>query len=273
MCKLKSAIVLKDRIYMPYEHNHHSEMLNELGIKDNSEFPNFVRVEITPVDDDIFNHDLNNWKMHIDQDFIPDWFDYKKTERELKVQLKKFFDKCFIINKIIDDIYNKFIYGIKDSTIERIYGDTKINTILSSSISYIQDNVVIERIEGDTCIKTLCGRVIIVIIYRSVEISNIFGDVQINNIYDNVEIGNINDNSRIINVFGKLVIKNMLGSSQIMCVSGALKIKNITDFSQITIHKLADDIIIDNISEYAIVRDLRKNEILTHCDYKIKNIN
>jgi len=58
MCQVKSAIVLKDRIYMPFKHDHHSQMLEELGIKDDSRFPNFVRVEITPKDGDIWNHEM-----------------------------------------------------------------------------------------------------------------------------------------------------------------------------------------------------------------------
>ena len=33
MCKLKSAIILKDRIFVP-EYDSHSEMLEELGIND-----------------------------------------------------------------------------------------------------------------------------------------------------------------------------------------------------------------------------------------------
>jgi hypothetical protein len=61
MCRTKSGILLKDSVYMSFEHDHHTKMLEELGIKDDSAFPNFVRIEITPKDGDIFNHDLKNW--------------------------------------------------------------------------------------------------------------------------------------------------------------------------------------------------------------------
>ena len=36
MCKLKSVIVLKDRVYCP-DHDSHQKMLEELGIEDTTE--------------------------------------------------------------------------------------------------------------------------------------------------------------------------------------------------------------------------------------------
>jgi hypothetical protein len=83
---------------MPFEHDHHSQMLEELGIKDDTQFPNFVRVEITPVDGDIFNHNLDNWKLRVDQDFRPDWFDVDKAEKECKIKMQEWFEKCFAID-------------------------------------------------------------------------------------------------------------------------------------------------------------------------------
>ena len=59
MCKLKSAIVLKNKVYMPFDIDSHTEMLKELGITDDylGASKKFVRVEITPQDEDIFNQD------------------------------------------------------------------------------------------------------------------------------------------------------------------------------------------------------------------------
>jgi hypothetical protein len=65
MCQFKSAIILKERIYCPLNKDSHSDMLEDLGIKDDSCFPNFVRIEMIPKDGDIFNHNINNWEMNV----------------------------------------------------------------------------------------------------------------------------------------------------------------------------------------------------------------
>jgi hypothetical protein len=68
MCDFKSAIVLKDRVYVP-DHDSHETMLEELGIKD--DFANaskrFVRVELSPTDGNKAG-DVEDWKLKVDQD-------------------------------------------------------------------------------------------------------------------------------------------------------------------------------------------------------------
>ena len=75
MCKLKSMIVLKDRIYCP-DHESHQQMLEELGIKDDylGASKTFVRVEVSPDNDDI-TIPVDDWQINVDQDITPDWFD------------------------------------------------------------------------------------------------------------------------------------------------------------------------------------------------------
>ena len=74
MCKFKSCLILKDRVYVP-DHDIHEIMLEELNIKDTFENAAsiFVRAEILPEDGDIFS-DVTGWTMHVDQDILPDWY-------------------------------------------------------------------------------------------------------------------------------------------------------------------------------------------------------
>ena len=62
MCRLKSAIILKDRIFMP-DYDSHSDMLEELGIKDDylGASKVFVRAELSPKDGDVFS-DVEGWE-------------------------------------------------------------------------------------------------------------------------------------------------------------------------------------------------------------------
>lgn len=74
MCRFKSCLILKDRVYVP-DHDIHQIMLEELNIKDTFENAAsiFVRAEIYPEDGDIFS-DVTGWKMGVDQDILPEWY-------------------------------------------------------------------------------------------------------------------------------------------------------------------------------------------------------
>ena len=84
MCQFKSALVLKDRIFLP-DYDSHDKMLQELGIEDN--FTNaskvFVRVELSPTDGNIFSA-VDGWKLNIDQDILPEWWDEAECLPQLK---------------------------------------------------------------------------------------------------------------------------------------------------------------------------------------------
>ena len=74
MCKFKSAIILKDRVFIP-DYDSHSDMLDELKIDDtraNAERL-FIRAELYPKDDDVFS-DIDTWVFNVDQDIKPEWF-------------------------------------------------------------------------------------------------------------------------------------------------------------------------------------------------------
>ena len=73
MCRLKSAIILKDRVYIP-NHNSHSDMLKELDIADTQKNAEklFVRAELTPKRD-VFDP-IDDWIYIVDQDILPDWY-------------------------------------------------------------------------------------------------------------------------------------------------------------------------------------------------------
>ena len=75
MCKLKSGILLRDRVYVP-DHDSHDQMLKELVIQDDylGASEKFVRFELSPRDDNLLT-DVSTWTMKVDQDIIPAWFD------------------------------------------------------------------------------------------------------------------------------------------------------------------------------------------------------
>lgn len=77
MCQLKSCLVLKDRVYCP-DYDHHQDMLEKLGIKDDylGASKTFVRVELLPPDGmRSLMEPLDRWTLRVDQDVTPEWWD------------------------------------------------------------------------------------------------------------------------------------------------------------------------------------------------------
>ena len=91
MCQFKSAIVTKKSVLWHEDTDAHEVIIERSGLKDDGIRNNFVRVEMLPRDNDVFNHKLFNWYLQIDQDNIPEWFDKEKTEKRMKqIMMGKF---------------------------------------------------------------------------------------------------------------------------------------------------------------------------------------
>ena len=93
MCRFKSALVLKNRIFLP-DYDSHDKMLQELGISDN--FTNaskvFVRVELYPADGNVFSA-VDDWEMKVDQDILPEWWNEAERLPQLKELVKTWLRK------------------------------------------------------------------------------------------------------------------------------------------------------------------------------------
>ena len=88
MCKFKSGICLKDRVFVP-DYDSHSRMLEELHIEDDFAHASkvFVRVELSPKDGDKTS-DVDGWALRVDQDVLPNWWDENTYLPRIKSAIK-----------------------------------------------------------------------------------------------------------------------------------------------------------------------------------------
>lgn len=110
MCRLKSCLVLKNRVFCP-THDSHQNMLEELGIEDNevNAGKTFVRVELIPpeaasdyFDDKYFTSlqaPLSEWKLVVDQDIVPDWWEPAIYRPAIEQEIQKWLNKYVLINQ------------------------------------------------------------------------------------------------------------------------------------------------------------------------------
>ena len=237
MCKLKSAIILKDRIFMP-DYDSHSKMLEELKITDDyiNASKVFVRAELAPADGDVFA-DIDSWEFSVDQDITPEWFDEKDCAERMRKAVKEWAKTHIFVgqnelkishgeNIIIKDCKNVDIYG--SATVENICGSATVKNICddatvenicgSATVKYIYGDATVENIYGDATVENICG---------SATVKNICGNATVENICDNATVKNICDNATVKNIYGNATVEIIYGNATVKYICGNTMVKNI----------------------------------------------
>ena len=72
------------------DYDSHSEMLEELGITDDyiNASKVFVRAELVPENENVFSN-IDDWKLEVDQDITPEWFDEKDCTERMRKAVKE----------------------------------------------------------------------------------------------------------------------------------------------------------------------------------------
>jgi hypothetical protein len=172
MCKFFSAVVTKENIYFDYDLDSHEDIIKKFQLKEGSEYRGFelCRVELLPEDNNVFNHDMDNWHLVIDQDIKPDWIKEEHIEKEMKIKLHEVISNRFILNFKKEISYGRwFVSG--NAKIDYVYGDAKIYYVSGDAIinsfadnykitSNIADNaIVIKRSNDKIFIQTKMGKI------------------------------------------------------------------------------------------------------------------
>lgn len=132
MCQFKSAICLKDRVFVP-DYDSHSKMLEELHIEDDFVHTSkvFVRVELVPEDGDKTS-DVDEWKLNVDQDVLPDWWNENDCLPRIKAAVKAWCDTHILrdgMHTVRDGVW--YAYG---STNVEAYGSASVCAYDKSSV-------------------------------------------------------------------------------------------------------------------------------------------
>ena len=197
MCKLKSAIILKDRIFMP-DYDSHSKMLEELEITDDyfNASKVFVRAELVPENEDVFS-DIDGWKLCVDQDITPEWFDEKDCAERMRKAVKEWANTHIFIGQNglkISHGENIFIKDCEDvdicgnATVEYICSNATVKNICGKATVKICDEATVEYIRGNATVENICGKATVKCIYGNATVENICGKPTVENICDNATV-------------------------------------------------------------------------------------
>ena len=181
MCKFKSAIVLQDeretggfRLIMSPWTESHSELITIHKLRDDGRL-RFARVEYSPESMDKA-HLLESYKLNIDEERCPDWFDdeiREKVEKRLRTYIKSIIVEGdvklliggqFIVapGAKIESAHSMVINAICGGTVSEIWGGT-VSEIRGGTVSAIWGGTVsaiwggtVSEIWGGT-VSAICG--------------------------------------------------------------------------------------------------------------------
>ena len=201
MCKLKSAIILKDRIFMP-DYDSHSKMLEELGITDDyiNASKVFVRAELVPENEDVFS-DIDNWKLCVDQDITPEWFDEKDCTERMRKAVKEWANTHIFVGQNGLKISHGENIFIKDCKNVEICGNATVEDICG--------NATVRNICGKATVENICSKATVEYIYGNATVNNICGNATVDYICDNATVNNIRDNVTVKKMCDKAKVKNI----------------------------------------------------------------
>lgn len=275
MCKLKSAIILKNRIFMP-DYNSHSKMLEELGITDNyiNASKVFVRAELTPENRDVFS-DIDSWKFSVDQDITPEWFDKKDCAERMRKAVKEWAKTHIFIgqddleishgeNIFIKDCKNVNICGT--TTVENICGTTTVEHICgTATVNSIYDTTIVNYILDDATVKNIHGAASVKYIYGNATVENIYSNATVKDVCGNATVKCIYGNANVKSIYGNAVVRYACGNTTIKHICDSAIINNIYDNA--SVKNACGNALVNNIHNNATVEYIYENAMVISSSY------
>lgn len=273
MCKLKSAIILKDRVFMP-DYDSHDKMLEELGIKDTRKNAEklFVRAELSPKTDGIDGAftDVDSWVFTVDQDVLPEWYVREVDEQRMREAVKEWVKTHIFVGVNGLNISSGEGYYIKDckqvviggsaavktiggyATVKRICESATVDNISgSATVNYISNFATVERISDSATVKDISD---------SATVENISGSATVENICESATVESICDSAKVGRICGFATVGKIVGSATVDYIGDSAIVKNIFDFA--TVNYICDSSI---VACYQKIDCIIKNRALLIC--------
>ena len=231
MCRFKSGIILKDRVFIP-DYDSHTEMLEELKIADTEDNAKrlFVRVELVPPNDDVFTP-VSEWKYRVDQDILPDWYVPEVDEKRMRDAVTEWAKEHIHIGEKIEEITSG-LHWIKDGTVGVIGGSAEIRKLCGSAevgyiygsakVGYICDSAEVRYIRDFAEVEYICDSAKVEYIRDSAKVGYIYGSAKVEYICDSAEVRYIRDSAKVGHIRDSAKVGHIYGSATVV-TSGVLK--------------------------------------------------
>ena len=260
MCKLKSGLLFKDRVFLP-DYDSHDKMLDELGIEDNyiGASNTFVRFEVCPDENGSVFTDPKDWIYKVDQDILPDWYDEIDGENRAREAVKKWFYEHVHIGSKIFKI-SSGIHYVKDCNINFISGNANVVTVCgNSNVEFVYDNAFIKCAVDNVTIKSVYDNAVLKYVYDNTTVNLVDGNATVNDVYGN---------AKLKLVCGKATVNSVHGNATVNEVCGNATIKSV--YGNSTINSVFENATVKSVSGYAIVVNGKKIIVASDSNYVLQ---
>ena len=162
MCMFKSMLLLKDKVFCP-NYDSHEDMINETGMEHGPMRENFVRVEITPPDDDL-TVPIDKWEYKVDQDYLPEWYVEEVDKPRCFDALKAWAVKHILIGQEVPEVkQDEFVMlvncntGIVKGTVQKVLGGTVQEVRDGGTVQEVRDGGTVQEVWGGGTVQKVWG--------------------------------------------------------------------------------------------------------------------
>jgi hypothetical protein len=245
MCRFKSGIILKNRIYIGMKDSH-SDMLEEMEIEDTYEnaIKKFVRAELIPVNDEWWT-DPADWKINVDQDEVPDWFelDREKYEKDFREAVKVWWDEHVLVDKKIDELSNGY-YRLKRCEVKKLLKDVQIMSD-SSTVQRMYDSSTVQRMSDSSTVQ---------IMYDSSTVQRMSDSSTVQIMSDSSTVQEMYGSSTVQRMYDSSTVQRMSDSSTVQIMSDSSTVQIMSDSS--TVQRMYDSSTVQIMSDSSTVQEM-----------------
>ncbi len=217
MCRFKSGIILKNKVVVaPGENDSHSDLLESLNIDDNyiNAAKMFVRAELVPEDDEWWispEEHPEKWRFVVDQDIIPDWFEWEEIEKVFRDAVCKWWKGHVLIDQKIDELNSGF-YRLKRCIVKKLCNDVRI-LCDSSQVGEMCDSSQVGEMCDSSQVGKMCDSSQVGKMCDSSQVGEMWGSSQVGKMWGSSQVGEMCDSSQVGEMWGSSQVGEMYDSS------------------------------------------------------------
>ena len=222
MCMFKSMLLLKDKVFCP-NYDSHEDMINETGMEHGPMRENFVRVEITPPDDDL-TVPIDKWKYKVDQDYLPEWYVEEVDKPRCFDALKAWAVKHILVGQDVPEVkQGEFVVLVNcntgivkgtvqkvwDGTVQKVWGGT-VQKVWGGTVQEVWDGTVQEVWGGGTVQEVWDGGTVQKV-WDGGTVQKVWGGGTVQKVLDGGTVQEVWDGGTVQKVWGGGTVQEQFG--------------------------------------------------------------